>query len=261
MSIPLQVRTRNKLLVGLDYGTTFSGMELFRGAENRLTPKGISFVLTNAADFKDIKPWHAWPGGPSTNNEYSQKVPSRIAYAAENDELSRDVWGYEVEPGLCSYSWTKLLLDRSALTTEYDDPDLKMAAANGLMRLPPGKTAQDVVTDYLRGMCKMFQGALRDTGLLQGGELELPMPIEFWLTVPATWTEEAKVAVLSAAKAAGFGSRPGDEINLIPEPEAAAHIAFKDGIHHVNGFVREGKGALVCDCGGGTVVSQLSPQS
>jgi len=255
MAIPLQIRTRNKLLVGIDYGTTFSGLQPFQAGENKLTSKGISFVLTNAADFKDIKPWHVWPGGPSANSEYLQKAPSRIAYAAENDDLTHNVWGYEVEPGLLSCSWTKLLLDKSAPATEYDDPDLMMAAADGLMRLPPGKTAKDVVTDYLRGMYKMFWRALKDTGLLGDGELELPMPVEFWITVPATWSEEAKWATRSAAIAAGFGSRPGDEINLIPEPEAAAHLAFKDSLHHVDDLVKAGTGVLVCDCGGGTVVS------
>jgi hypothetical protein len=57
---------------------------------------------------------------------------------------------------MVSYSWTKMLLDQKAVPTEYDDPDLMKAASNGLMKLPSGKTAKDVVTDYLKGMHKMF---------------------------------------------------------------------------------------------------------
>ncbi|KAF1995081.1 hsp70-like protein [Amniculicola lignicola CBS 123094] len=238
MSVPLQIRTRNKLLVGLDYGTTYSG---------------LCFALSNAADFNDIRPWCKWPGGPTENNEYLQKAPSRVAYASENSDLDQDAWGYEIEPGMTTYSWTKLLLDGSAVATEYDDPNLKKAAANGLMKLPPGKQAVDVVTDYMKGMYQMFNQAVKDIGLLSDDEATLSMPVEFWLTVPATWSEEARWATRSAALRAGFATRPGDEINLIPEPEAATHLALKDGLHHVNDLIKEGTGVLVCDCGGGTV--------
>ncbi|KAF8857613.1 hsp70-like protein [Acephala macrosclerotiorum] len=234
---PLPVRTRNKLLVGIDYGTTFSG---------------LGFVLSNAADFKDVKPWTKWPGGPSENSEHLKKAPSRIAYASENDDLDHDIWGYEVEPGMISCSWTKLLLDQKAVSTEYDDPDLNKAAASGLMRIPPGKTPQKVVTDYMKGLHKMFINALRDLGIIDQ-ELTIPMPMEFWVTVPATWSDEAKWITRTAAIEAGFGNRPGDEINLIPEPEAAAHLALKDSVHHVHNLVKEDTGVLVCDCGGGTV--------
>jgi hypothetical protein len=158
---------------------------------------------------------------------------------------------------MISYSWTKLLLDKSALASEYDDPDLNKAAANGLMRLPRGKTAVNVVTDYMKGMHRMFNQAIKEVGLLAEDGLTLPMPMEFWLTVPATWTEEAKYATRSAALKAGFANRPGDNIYLIPEPEAATHLALKDSIHNVSDLVKKGTGVLVCDCGGGTVVSTL----
>jgi len=245
MAHPISIRNRTKLLVGIDYGTTFSG---------------ISFVLSNASDFKDIKPWTAWPGGPSENNDHLQKAPSRYAYAFENDDLTSDVWGYEVEAGMTSCLWTKLLLDQSAVSTEYDDPNLMKAAANGLMRLPRGKTAKDVVTDYMKGLHAMFVKAV---SAVWGDDLSFP--IEFWLTVPATWSDQAKWATRAAAMDAGFGARLGDEINLIPEPEAAAHLALKSSIHHVDDLVKQNTGVLVCDCGGGTVdittyvVEQVSP--
>ncbi|ORY17909.1 hsp70-like protein [Clohesyomyces aquaticus] len=238
MAIPLQIRSRNKLLVGLDYGTTYSG---------------LCFVLSNAADFKDIKAWHKWPGGPSEHNEYLEKAPSRMAYASENSDLDQDAWGYEVDAGMTSYSWTKLLLDGSALKSEYDDPDLEKAAANGLMKLPQGKKAVDVVADYLKGMHRMFQQGMKDVGILAEDELTLPMPMEFWLTVPATWTEEAKWATRSAAIRAGWASRPGDEVNIITEPEAAMHLALKDSLNSVSDLIKVNSSVLVCDCGGGTV--------
>jgi hypothetical protein len=135
-----------------------------------------------------------------------------------------------------SYSWTKLLLDQNALRSENDDPGLQRAVAGGVMRLPRGKTAKDVVGDYLRGIYKMFMDAIVEK--LGGSDILKITPMEFWLTVPAIWSDEAKAATRAAAKAAGFGSRPGDEINLIPEPEAAAHLALKSSIHHTSDLVK-----------------------
>jgi molecular chaperone DnaK (HSP70) len=167
-----------------------------------------------------------------------------------------------------TYAWTKLLLDDQALTSEYDDPDLKKATGNGLMILPAGKTAKDVVTEYLRGMYAMFKDAVVE----KIGEDKLEdLLVDFWLTVPATWTERAKLLTRAAAIDAGFASRPGDRLLLIPEPEAAAHLALKSSIHNVEDLIDVGicssgdyeeakkpqvdTGVMVCDLGGGTVVS------
>jgi hypothetical protein len=194
-------------------------------------------VLSNASDFQDVKPWTTWPGGPSDNNEHLKKAPSIYAYAFENEELETNAWGYEVEPGMISCSWTKLLLDNAAAPSEYDDPYLEKAASNGLMRLPYGKTAKDVATDYMKGLYTTFYTAIES--VFGDNRADIP-PMEFWVTIPATWSERAKAATRSAAKDAGFGSRPGDRLNLIAEPEAAAHLALKSSIHHVDDLVRVG---------------------
>ncbi|KAG4415113.1 hypothetical protein IFR04_011750 [Cadophora malorum] len=79
-------------------------------------------------------------------------------------------------------------------------------------------------------------------------------PMECWVTLPAIWSEEAKVATLEAAKKAGFSSRPGDEIFTIAEPEAAA-IATLKMYSHTDSFnkLKPRDNILICDCGGGTV--------
>ncbi|KAI8270021.1 hypothetical protein K4K58_012203 [Colletotrichum sp. SAR11_239] len=214
------VRQRVKLIVGIDYGTTYSG---------------LSFAPSDAADFKDIVPWTSFPGVPSHGSRHCEKAPSRIAYKSENpDDLNHDVWGYETEPGLKLYSWTKLMLDNSALPSEYDDPNLKRSIGDTLMQLPAGKTAKDVVTDYLRGMYAMFLTAVEERF---GREETRDLPMDIWLTVPATWSEKAKLLTQAAAKDAGFGSRSIDRIMLIPEPEAAAHMALKISFNHVHDLV------------------------
>jgi molecular chaperone DnaK (HSP70) len=139
---------------------------------------------------------------------------------------------------MVSYSWTKMLLDQKAVPTEYDDPDLMKAASNGLMKLPRGKTAKDVVADYLKGMHKMFMKGLLEKGLVTEDEAYPSIPMEIYLSVPATWSDEAKWATRTAALDAGFGTRPGDQLKLIAEPEAAAHLALKDSVHHVDDLVK-----------------------
>lgn len=134
-----------------------------------------------------------------------------------------------------TYAWTKLLLDEQALPTEYDDPDLAQATGNGLMSLPAGWSAKSIVTEYLRGMYKMYEKAVIEK---VGAEKVEDLPVDYWLTVPATWTERAKLVTRAAAVEAGFASKPQDRLFLIPEPEAAAHLALKSSIHHVEEFVR-----------------------
>ncbi|KAL8846467.1 MAG: hypothetical protein Q9221_008451 [Calogaya cf. arnoldii] len=72
--------------------------------------------------------------------------------------------------------------------------------------------------------------------------------IEYVLTVPAIWSELAKSKTKACAEAAGMGS--ADELQMIPEPEAAAVWAF----HEMASFgLEKGDAFVVCDAGGGTV--------
>ncbi|KAL2673962.1 hypothetical protein Neosp_012408 [[Neocosmospora] mangrovei] len=65
------------------------------------------------------------------------------------------------------------------------------------------------------------------------------LPVDFWLTVPATWSDAAKRLTMEAARDAGFASRPNDRVRLITEPEAAAHLALKSSIHHVQDLIED----------------------
>ena len=83
----------------------------------------------------------SWPG-----RDGEWKVPTRLAYAFENAKagLRENAWGYQVDSTMVNCSWTKLLLDRSASDTSFDDPHLERAIDEGMLRLPEGKTAQQV---------------------------------------------------------------------------------------------------------------------
>ncbi|KAL4734478.1 actin-like ATPase domain-containing protein [Aspergillus similis] len=227
-----------KIIVGIDYGTTFTG---------------ASYVSSEGTDLSDIKLISTWPG-PSNDTETVFKTPSRIAYASENSRISKNRWGYQVEAGMIAYSWSKLLLDQGTPITKYDDSALETASKAGILKLPEGKTAVDVVVDYLPEVYKhtintlskqITEAALRIT------------PLEFWFTVPAILSDQAKSATRTAAQRAGFGGnlqRPYDKVFLISEPEAAAITALKKyTTGGMGGEVKVGDGVLVCDCGGGTV--------
>jgi hypothetical protein len=161
-----------------------------------------------------------WPN----HRDNTWKAPTTIAYASENQKLTRNHWGFETTRGLKQYVWTKLLLDKNADLTEFDDPLLKEMYGCGFLTLPDGKSAKDVAEDYLRELYKYTIQVLERE---LSAETLRTMPMECWITTPAIWTHGAQSATLEAAKAAGFGSRPNDIVNTISEPEAAALTVLK----------------------------------
>lgn len=121
------------------------------------------------------------------------------------------------------YAWFKLKLDRTA-ATRYDDPSLKESEGPGVLRLPRGKSAREVCADYLK---EVYRFTLQTLEQRHSPDLLRITPIEFWFTVPAIWSDSAKADTLTAARAAGFGERPHDNVFLIQEPEAAAIWTLK----------------------------------
>lgn len=161
------------------------------------------------------------------------KTPSKIAYRSENSHLrnikadgDEVIWGYDVEPGMISYSWMKLRLDEHTKVTEFDDISLARlgdSQGDGLLMLPVGKTALDVCIDYLTGVYKYTMQELKRTW---GEAIVDATPIDFWVTMPATWSDRAQSDTKTAALTAGFGARASDRIFMITEPEAAAVAAL-----------------------------------
>lgn len=122
-------------------------------------------------------------------------------------------------PGITAYRGTKLLVDEC-----FTDPgDLGTGLGLSPLRIPVGKTAKDVVADYLRGLRR----AIYDEICIKMGDAIVSVtPISFWLTVPAIWSDRAKMLFKEAATEAELISKPTDSIFLLPEPEAAAHAAL-----------------------------------
>ena len=235
---------------------------------------GASYASTRDSGLSDVVMISTWPG-PTRDTETVFKTPSRIAYAARNSQVIGPRWGYQVEPGMTAYSWTKLLLDQHTPLTDFDDRALNKASGVGIMMLPEGKTAIDVVADYL---AEVYRHIMKTIGKQISEEALRVTPIEFWFTIPAIWSDQAQAATREAAERAGFSNveRRQDRIYMVSEPEAAAITALEKYTRsNVEGSVRvrfypiltsglvidcfpqRGDGVLVCDCGGGTVVSLM----
>ncbi|KAE8449886.1 hypothetical protein EG329_007363 [Mollisiaceae sp. DMI_Dod_QoI] len=215
--------TLSQIVVGIDFGTTYSGVSWALNRGNRQVN-----LITN---------WENPTAGFTNPN--SNKVPTLISY--ENG--SAVAWGFEAAlSGDANLRWFKILLE-----PEYRYKQMSEQAIYSreiLERM--NKTPQDAVADYLQLLWQHAEEHIRHRIPKDddGHNHELKVVI----TVPAMWSDVAKDQTREAAKKAGI---PG-EISLVSEPEAAALATFKD--RSTNGEpLRKDDVYVVCDAGGGTV--------
>jgi len=232
--------SKAKLIIGIDFGTTFTGAAyVFQPDRKKLSVSELRNINEN---IRLIKQW------PSRTGATMDKTPTRLAYINGNPGK----WGGSVAPNDSpQFAHFKLGLQQRA-NRAYSQSDF--ATLGGYLTdhdwrnpLLPSKRAVDVTTDFLN--C-VVQYLLNDRfSKTFGNDFLQNQPISYIITVPAVWSEKAKELTRQAAVSAGI---PSEEINLITEPEAAAHfcsILCKE----VN--LKRDDRFLVCDAGGGTVVS------
>jgi molecular chaperone DnaK (HSP70) len=150
-------------------------------------------------------------------------------------------WGFQIKESEPRLQKFKLELDptrgheKSYLSINYPDP---MALAHDCT-----KKAEEKVTDFLLKVREHVIAVLK--GKL-GNAVVNTTPIEWILTVPAIWSDQAKAATRACAEAAGFGKNA----HMISEPEAAVTYA----LHSMDpGTLVPGDNFCACDAGGGTV--------
>ncbi|OJJ54986.1 hypothetical protein ASPSYDRAFT_1160155 [Aspergillus sydowii CBS 593.65] len=201
------------IVVGIDYGTTYSG---------------IAYCVGGSVE--DIQVLSKWPGG---GNRTSLKVPSDISY--EGGRLSK--WGYQVRQFTEAYRGIKLLLDVSQRVKYTPSTESKaLLKENGI-------PVRHAVRDYLKQLIEYTKQVLQRQIAIDAAQMNL----QFVLTVPAVWSEKAKQMTLEAAVAAGADFKI---ISLVSEPEAAALYtprAIQPNTLATNDVF------IVCDAGGGTV--------
>ncbi len=223
------------------------------------------------SDPTKIKVVKHWPGRAIRGRNDILKIPTIIKYAAEPSGESNKFdfdWGYKVsEDAQGVIRGFKLGLDPG-------QRDFYTAAAG----IPPGDdmvhsyedTARiegdrlnhstiEIVADYLgavykHALAKICQAEMAVTAAL---------PKEFVITVPAIWSDAAKIATLRAASLAHPDLslvNPGD---LVKEPEAAALYTLQD---FENRGLKKDDIFVLCDAGGGTVdlisyqITSLTPR-
>ena len=122
-----------------------------------------------------------------------------------------------------SYSWFKLLLDQEQVTNFNDDPGLSLSEGRGVLSKPSKKTPVMICADFLAQVAKHAYAFLAKR---MHEQTLLEIPLEFWFTVPAVWSDKAKTHTLLAAQMATqmakLSFHPDTRICLIQEPEAAA---------------------------------------
>lgn len=110
------------------------------------------------------------------------------------------------------------------------------------------KSAVDVAADYLRMLWSYAKEEIKKgTGM---DDWEDIYSIKAVVTVPAVWSPRAKEYTKQAATRAGLP----DDLTLVSEPEAAALTVLKE--QEAEGGLEVGDVFVVCDAGGGTVVSK-----
>ncbi|CAI6268735.1 unnamed protein product [Periconia digitata] len=216
----------DRLIVGVDFGTTYSGVAAVYSA----TPDDIDIIKT-------------WPGG---NGITSDKVPTELAYSQTASDPAKPTpsirWGFQFKPEESRLRCIKLFLDKSQKLPSFVSP-IETAAQLRQSQ----KTVMEAVSDYLAQIHKHTMETLSR----RYGETFMGMTkTQFVLTVPAVWSDAAKDATLRAAEKAGMGSQ-GD-LKLISEPEAAAVYTLK-AIQPNN--LKIGDNFIVCDA----EITQLNP--
>lgn len=114
--------------------------------------------------------------------------------------------------------------------------------------LPPGLNITRVIADYLR---ELYYHTYNTLCKVKGKQMD-KSKVRFCLTVPAVWTEKAKIIMRDAAIKADIinANDHQDRLLLVGEPEAAAlycnTMLDQYELEHGDTF-------LICDAGGGTV--------
>ncbi|KII84108.1 hypothetical protein PLICRDRAFT_168186 [Plicaturopsis crispa FD-325 SS-3] len=217
-----------KMSVSIDFGTTFSGIAY---GSSRIAAGRVQQILH-------------WPGSFET----FRKIPTCLLYDEHGQVLA---WGLEAKnaspmAGTTRCEWFKLFLEPHVLRDEGAiDPRLP--------ELPRGKTAMDLVTDFLSCLWEYAKEQItREIGAV--ADLN---SADVWLTVPAAWDARGCDMMREAAITAGLvqSYRAGDvnwrdRLRIITEPEAAAvHCALLTDLHKL----RPSQNFMICDAGGGTV--------
>ncbi|KAI1355987.1 hypothetical protein F5Y01DRAFT_301565 [Xylaria sp. FL0043] len=231
---PNPAKVNTTLVVGIDFGTTFSGVSwlICKTGSTPGQPEVVSLWPTSVDNRRQ--------------NSDSQKVPTKMHYN-KDFELA---WGFKIPTGVETIEWFKLLLLEDRDLEKHLQRSSHLLEAKKLLsklRLNSGR----VISDYLKALWNHTIEQIRDA---KGPTVIDGMPFNVVVTVPAIWTDYARNRMREAAKRAGILDERGIDktvLSFISEPEAAA-IAMMPELEN-RGDLKIGDSFVVLDAGGGTV--------
>ncbi|KAI0002333.1 hypothetical protein F4779DRAFT_635335 [Xylariaceae sp. FL0662B] len=223
----------SKLVVGIDFGTTFTGVSWYMHRPN-VAPQHPE-PITN------------WPSILQCDSK-RPKVASKILYDERTGRIAR--WGYGVPIDAEPLEWLKIfLLDSEDVEPHLrNSPYVKFAFAT-MKRL--GKHPVQVVADYF---AKVWDHAMGQIAEQVGWEAISIIPTAVIFTVPAMWKNYARQRIAEAATMARITGDPRTGqtgIHFLTEPESAAQIILQT-LQKKN-LLGVGDSIVVVDAGGGTV--------
>ncbi|KAK3370874.1 hypothetical protein B0T24DRAFT_650103 [Lasiosphaeria ovina] len=238
-----------RMIIALDYGTTFTGIAYLSIASGR---KENDLELL-ADDIRVIQ---------SFKKTESQKVPSEISYSPSPKGCEQ--WGYDIDDNSRVLKWTKLDLEetknrttelRTLAETLYGLRTLNLSEDEVIKNNIPrhlAKEPEDIVKDYLDHIAEKTHDAISN----EVGRLVLAkFPIDMVVTHPAQWSDRALNSTYRAVRAAfNYDLFPKiRDIAFVSEPEACAHYTLREAWRKDHLRFRRNDCFIVVDAGGGTV--------
>jgi len=228
--------TSSDLIVGIDFGTTYTGVAYAWSRPNNTD------VTTIAENIVVIREW------PNSTSHYSDKTPTVIAYTEPIK------WGGNVRPiHQPQVRHFKLGLQNDIVRHYFgresppgSSPLKFLSPYHSRHPMLSTKSPVDFAGDYLTCVHKFVKDEFLPRQF--SGIFLRNQQISYVITVPAIWTDAAKALTRQAALKAGI---PGDKLVFITEPEAAALFCATRS-QEMN--LVDGDHFLVVDAGGGTVV-------
>ncbi|KAJ3525317.1 hypothetical protein NMY22_g10627 [Coprinellus aureogranulatus] len=248
---------RRKLIIAFDVGTTYSG---------------VSYTILTPGEVPEIRGVTRFPAQEHVGGDC--KIPSLMFYDKEGkvraigaEAIREEAVAMKEDEEWVATPWFKLhLRPKEGMTAIPADP------ASKIPPLPPNKTAVQVLADFMRYLYKCTRNYIEEThigfssapdstttekkdGLFD--TLEKEGQIHFVLSHPNGWEGAQQEKMRRAAVLAGLVP-PDDEeaaasrISFVTEGEASLHFCLRSGLG-VESVVKEGKGVLIVDAGGGTV--------
>lgn len=201
-----------KIIVGIDFGTTYSGVAW---AETQRPDRRVAIT--------------AWPiSRTSREGESSDKVPTKLRYNGDNVE-----WGFSIPTHATPdqiIEWFKLCVpsfrsfgSQANCLSDLDPSLQSMGAAVSDAAARGGRNVDRLVTDYMSALGDHLMYTLREK---LGEGVVRSTPLEFVVTVPAIWSDLAKDRTKQACQRAAGLSATRSPIHLVSEPEAAAIYAL-----------------------------------